>query len=99
MDYAHFAARLGWTPDQYRSLTRVERLFVLKALESREVEESSLLETAFELAIGNAMRKKGKRRVELWRKLRKAKVPPPVPVDEFKAIRNHFRALKGLKPV
>lgn len=72
---------------------------MLKALESREVEESSLLENALELAIGNAMRKRGRRRVELWKKLRRSNVPPPVPESEFKQIRNHFRKLKGLVPV
>ena len=63
----------------------------MKAMETYEVELSSLVENAVELAVGNAFRKRGRRRVELWKRLSPKRVEPPVPPREFKAIRDHFR--------
>lgn len=54
LDYAFFAARLGWTPEQYGSLTQIERLFVRKELETVMVERTNLFQEAAKLAFVNA---------------------------------------------
>ena len=54
LDYAYFAARLGWTPKEYGSLTQVERLFVRKELETVTVERTNLFQEAAKLAFVNA---------------------------------------------
>ena len=69
-DYAYFAARLGWTPEQYGSLTPVELAFVRKELETRTVRESELLQQAVEVAVANVMRKKGRKAAQLWKRRR-----------------------------
>ena len=54
LDYAFFAARLGWTPEQYGSLTQIERLFVRKELEIYTAECTNILQEAVKLAFVNA---------------------------------------------
>ncbi len=54
LDYAYFAARLGWTPEQYESLTPIQRLFVRKELETVTVNKTNIMQDAMRLSIVNA---------------------------------------------
>lgn len=93
LTYAYFAARFGWTPDEYGSLTPVQRALIRKEIERQTVEESTVLERAFETAIGNAMRKKGRKRIELWlRRHSGAPSEPPVTKGEFDSLKAAFAA-------
>lgn len=95
IDYAYFAARLGWTPEQYGSLTPVQLSFVRKELETRTVRDSEIMQHATEVAVANVLRKKGRRVLELWKKLRPAHSAPPVEKDEFDALKQAFAKKYG----
>lgn len=96
-DYAYFAARLGWTRDQYASLTPVELAFVRKELETRTVQESELLQHAVEVAVANVMRKKGRKAEQLWKKTAHERREPPVAKKEFDALKAAFAGM-GRRP-
>lgn len=96
-DYAYFAARLGWTPEQYGSLTPVELAFVRKELETRTVRESELLQQAVEVAVANVMRKKGRKAAQLWKKAAGERREPPVAKKEFDALKAAFAGM-GRRP-
>lgn len=96
-DYAYFAARLGWTPDEYGSLTPVELAFVRKELETRTVQESELLQHAVEVAVSNVMRKKGRKAAQLWKKTAHERREPPVAKKEFDALKAAFASM-GRRP-
>lgn len=71
MDFAFFAVNFGYSKADYNSLTLKERAFILKAYETKVVNESTLLRDAVFNAISNAFRKKGKAFRKLWRKASK----------------------------
>lgn len=81
MDFAFFVVNFGYSKKDYLSLTPAEKMFIMKAYESRMVSESTLDEQAVELAVGNVLRKKGKQRQHLWKK--KA---PKINVEESKML-------------
>lgn len=58
----------GYTKADYEALTPAEKLFIRKAYEDKTVGDSTLFQKAVEVAVGNVMRKKGKRPVQLWEK-------------------------------
>lgn len=96
LDYAYFAVKFGWTKEQYQSLTPIERLFIMKEIETQTVREQELLQATFETAIGNVMRKKGKKYRSLFKKKRKHKeIEPPISRKEAlslkQAIAKKFR--------
>lgn len=93
-DYAYFAVRLHWTPEEYGSLTPVQLAFVRKELETYEVRRSELARSAVEVAVANAMRKKGAKAQELWRKASTGPKEPPVSKKEFQAIKAAFAAMR-----
>lgn len=68
MDFAFFVANFGYSKAEYNALTPAEKLFILKAYEDRVVSQSTLMAKAVLNAVGNAMRKKGKPFLKLWRK-------------------------------
>lgn len=68
MDFAFFAVNFGYNKADYKALTPAEKLFILKAYEDRVISESTLTANAVLNAIGNAMRKRGKPFLKLWRK-------------------------------
>lgn len=68
MDFAFFAVNFGYSKADYSALTPAEKLFILKAYEDRVVSQSTLMANAVLNAIGNAMRKRGKPFLKLWRK-------------------------------
>lgn len=94
-DYAFFAARLGWTPDQYGSLTPVELSFVRKEFETMTVRDSEIMQHAVEVAVANVLRKKGRKLLELWKKLNPEHSAPPVKKDEFDALKAAFAKKYG----
>lgn len=85
LDFAFFAARLGWSIRDYEETTSVQRQLIRKELETLTVETSSLLKNAVQVAVNNAH---SKRKAKLWIKRRK-KQPPPIPIKEIKALQRH----------
>ncbi|MCD7959532.1 MAG: hypothetical protein LUF89_08700 [Ruminococcus sp.] len=67
-DFAFFAANFGYSKVEYEILTPTEKAFLLKAYEEKVVSDSSLLASAVANAVGNVLRKKGKRPQKLWKK-------------------------------
>lgn len=68
MDFAFFAVHFGYSKSDYNALTPRERAFILKAYETKTVNESTLLRDAVFNAINNAIRKKRKAFHKLWKK-------------------------------
>lgn len=91
-DYAYFAVKFGWTKDQYYSLTPVERLFIIKEIETQEVQKQELMQATFETAIANVMRKKGKKYRKLWKKKRK-EAELPISMAEAKKVKAAIAAM------
>lgn len=50
------------------ALTPAEKFFIRKAYEDKTVGSSTLFQQAVEVAVGNVMRKKGKKPQKLWHK-------------------------------
>lgn len=90
IDYAYFAARLGWTPEQYGSLTPVQLSLVRKELETRTVRDSEIMQHATEVAVANVLRKKGRKLLELWKKVQPEHSAPPVTKSEFDLLKKAF---------
>lgn len=65
LDYAYFAANLGWLYEEYASHTPVELLFIRKELEKKVVQDSELFKAAVQVAVANAL---GKKKHKLWNK-------------------------------
>lgn len=68
-DFAYFAARLGWSIDDYLATTPVQRAFVRKEIERETVNASNLMKSAVEIAVANCL---GKKKRRLWRKVGKS---------------------------
>ncbi len=83
MDFAFFAVHFGYSKSDYNALTPRERAFILKAYETKTVNESTLLRDAVFNAINNAIRKKGKAFHKLWKK-----APRTISDEEFEENRN-----------
>lgn len=66
IDFAFFVANFNYTKAQYDALTSVEKLFIRKAWENKQVLETSLINNAMVNALGNLHRKKGKKWIRLW---------------------------------
>lgn len=52
----------------YNALTPKEKVFILKAFETKTVQQTTLIRNAVLNAFVNALRKKDKRFIELWEK-------------------------------
>ena len=68
IDFAFFVVNFGFSRGEYEALTYTERAFIMKSYEDKLVGDSTMLQKAVEVAVGNVMRKKGKRPVQLWQK-------------------------------
>lgn len=68
IDFAFFAVNFGYSKQEYYSLTRAEKLFLIKAYENKVVADSSVFASAVANAVGNVFRKKGKRAQKLWKR-------------------------------
>lgn len=83
MDFAFFAVHFGYSKSDYNALTPRERAFILKAYETKTVNESTLLRDAVYNAINNAIRKRRKAFHKLWKK-----APRTISDEEFEENRN-----------
>ncbi|WP_314653528.1 hypothetical protein [Slackia exigua] len=81
IDYAYFAASLGWTYEQYGSCTPVQLLFIRKEIERRTVRDSDLLKDAVQVAVNNCL---SKRKAKLWKR---RGVALEIPVEEVNAMK------------
>ena len=68
MDFAFFAVNFGYSKRDYNELTAVDRAFIMKAYENKEVSWSTLVRDAVLNAVSNALRKKNKKFMKLWKK-------------------------------
>lgn len=91
MDYGYFAAHFGWSIDQYEAITPVERLFILKNIESETVTQTELYQGIVELSLANSFRKKGRTYKKFWKKLKK-KGDVPISYGEAKKWKAAFKA-------
>ena len=69
MDFAFFAANLGYTKADYEALTWTEIVFIKKAWEDHIVMNTQLNNTAHHVALINAGRKKGKPIIPVLKKV------------------------------
>lgn len=58
----------GITKSDYLELTKREKAFIMKAWEDKRVSESELIRNAVLNAVNNALRKKGSKFVDLWKR-------------------------------
>lgn len=70
-DFAFFAVNFGYSKKDYESLTPTEKAFIIKAYETKTVNDSTFIRNAVLNAVNNAFRKKGKQFIELWKKQQK----------------------------
>ncbi len=70
-DFAFFAVNFGYSKKDYESLTPTEKAFIIKAYETKTVNDSTFIRNAVYNAINNAFRGKNKRFIELWKKQQK----------------------------
>lgn len=68
MDFAFFAVNFGYTKRDYAELTERDKQFIYKAYENKIVSWSTLARDAVLNAVSNALRKKNKRFMKLWKK-------------------------------
>lgn len=83
LDFAFFAAHLGWSPDDYGNSTAVERMFIRKELETLTVQRSNLLKDAVQVAVANAL---SKRKRKLWKK-KAGEADMAIPEAEMAAVK------------
>lgn len=86
IDFAYFAARLGWSLSDYEACTPVQLMFVRKELETVTVSESNLMKDAVQVAVANALSKK---KSKLWQKANK-RAKPLIKKKETKALKKLF---------
>lgn len=88
IDYAYFAANLGWTPEQYGSCTPVQLLFIRKEIEKKTVRDSDLLKSAVQVAVNNCL---SKRKAKLWMKKQgEYDENAAIPYSEIEAIKKQM---------
>lgn len=87
MDFAFFAVNFGYTKRDYLDLTEIEKAFIYKAYENKVVSWSTLARDAVLNAVSNALRKKNKRFMKLWKK-RSKKADKDLVEDNMKTIQS-----------
>ena len=87
MDFAFFAAQLGWSRSDWEQTTAVERMFIRKELEKKTVEQSNLLVNVVQVAVSNVH---NKRKRKLWVRKRK-KAALPISRKEIGAIQEQLK--------
>lgn len=68
MDLAFFVVNFGFSKKEYEELTESEKMFIKKEFENKTVRESTYLRDAVYNAVNNALRKKGAKFQELFKK-------------------------------
>lgn len=87
IDFAFFVVNFGYSKADYEALTQRERAFIYKAWENKLVNDTTQLRNAVLNAINNAIRKKGKKFLALWKK-RQKKLDKDVAKDNLKIVTN-----------
>lgn len=94
MDFAFFAANLGYSKRDYDDLTPREKAFIYKAWESKIVADTYNVYNAVFTATYNVNRPKRKKALKLWRKAKMQKADMEV-VYENLAIAKEVEAKEG----
>ena len=68
IDFAFFVVNFHYSKSEYESLTQKEKAFIYKAWENKLVADTTHAANAVGNAVSNALRKKGKKAIPLWRK-------------------------------
>lgn len=68
MDLAFFVVNFGYTKTDYMALTEAEKLFIRKEYEKKTINDTTYVRDAVFNAVTNALRKKGSRFQELFKK-------------------------------
>lgn len=89
MDFAFFVVNFGYSKADYQALTITEKAFIMKAYEDKVVSDSTVLAMAVNNAINNALRKKGKRPLKLWKMKNHAVIDKEAMQLSIKQIINH----------
>lgn len=92
-DFAFFAVNLGYTKAEYLSLTPLEAMFIRKEYENHLVSYFELMSKAVANGIGNALRKRGKRARDLFKK--KPKVGNRLTAKAMRAVVDEVQAKEG----
>jgi len=71
IDFAFFVVNFNYTKEDYLALTPKEKAFIMKAWETKLVSETTHFRNATLNAVNNALRKKNKKFIELWKKKQK----------------------------
>lgn len=86
MDFAFFCVNFGYSLKDFEQLTPRQISFIYKAWEDKIVSDTTHMRNAVMNAIANAMRKKGKKFIDLWKKRRK-KADMAVVYENLKLVR------------
>lgn len=68
IDFAFFVVNFHYSKADYDALTQKEKAFIYKAWENKLIADTTHIRNAVGNAVSNALRKKGKRATELWKK-------------------------------
>ncbi|MGM0239865.1 phenylalanine racemase [Enterococcus sp. AZ103] len=68
MDLAFFVVNFGYTKEEYQQLTETEKLFIQKEYERKTINDATYMRDAVFNAVSNALRKKGAKFQELFKK-------------------------------
>ena len=68
MDLAFFVVNFGYSKSEYQELTEAEKLFIRKEHEKKSINDTTYIRDAVFNAVTNALRKKGSRFQELFKK-------------------------------
>lgn len=68
IDLAFFVTNFNYSKSDYYELTPLETAFIVKAWETKLVNDTTQIRNSVSNAINNSMRKKGSRPVDLWNK-------------------------------
>lgn len=68
IDFAFFVVNFQYSKADYEALTPKEKIFIMKAWETKLVSDTTHIRNATLNAVSNAMRKKGSKFADLWTK-------------------------------
>lgn len=66
MELAFYIVNFGYTKDEYRQLSHIEKMAVMKTWENKHILETTATRDAFLNAYSNANRKKGKAFIKMF---------------------------------
>ncbi|MED3623264.1 phenylalanine racemase [Neobacillus thermocopriae] len=68
MELAFFVVEIGMSKSEYEQLTETEKMFIRKRHEQKFINETTWMRNALLNAVNNALRKKGKKFIDLFPK-------------------------------